>query len=170
MEEIDVDLENIVDQENNVDQEIKTLRVKSNALQTNFIQDLQKRLNKSKSNIVVFDPYSEFSGDNNNCYLKPVIVLAPDFINGFSPICQCCNGTLSGNGWSTKNRYVHGLKHGFYILQKNFRCNNLNCKVTKIDTLSLFIEGTLPDYIACRYPIIAAGDTIFHRDLAGMYN
>ena len=147
----------------------KSSRVKSSIKQIKYINDLQSKLNNSKSTKVVFDPYTELPDSAGSFYLKPVIVLAPDFIKGFSPICYNCNGILSSNGWVSNHRYVHGLKHGYYILQKKFKCTNLNCSVQKCDALSLFKNGALPYYVSCRYPIVAAGETVFHRDLAGNY-
>ena len=49
--------------------------IKSNAKQIAYINQLQATLNKSKSTRIIFDPYVEFIGNNDSCYLKPVIMI-----------------------------------------------------------------------------------------------
>ena len=76
--------------------------------------------------------YGNNSNNNNRCYLKPVIVLAPDFIPGYIPTCPGCSRTLYGNGWATNSRYIHGLRHGYFILQNILCARIITAKLKKL--------------------------------------
>ena len=89
--------------------------------QKSFVEDVKQQLKKN-SKVILFYPKTSYggSGNVNDYYLKPVIVVSPDYFPGFNGTCPCCNDKVKVYGWQTNHRYVHGLRNGKLFNFYNF--------------------------------------------------
>jgi len=67
-------------------------------------------------------------------------------------------------GWHDKVRYVHGLKSGWYVLQKNYFCKT--CKTKLTGEMLLEESEQIPDLVKLQIPVIFQRRSAVHRELA----
>ena len=98
-----------------------------NTYQNSFIEKVKDKI-KNNTKKIIFPPKTTCGGSENviDYYIKPVIVVAPDYFPGFNGTCPCCCDQVKFKTWQTNHRYVHGLRHGklfnFYSLILNYFC------------------------------------------------
>jgi hypothetical protein len=71
---------------------------------------------------------------------KPIIICAPDELlePGCKLKCDNCKNDFTVDGWADNHgRYVHGLKTGYYLVQKKYFCKTCKTKINAFQALTL---------------------------------
>ena len=126
---------------------------KANKIQQKYIESIIKNSKRNKFK-TFYDPnenlydLSKYRGSKTKTNLsdlsedfmkKPIIICAPDELlePGCKLKCDNCKNDLTVDGWADNHgRYVHGLKTGYYLVQKKYFCKNCKTKINAFQTLT----------------------------------
>jgi hypothetical protein len=132
---------------------------------------VQREANQDKRVVYDFEDLMSPVGCNSQgpqvqlFYLKPLFVIAPHELlpHGKNLICNC-GKNLTCSGWS-EFRYVHSLKSGKYLIQKQYRSHNrCTCEEKSYLGLRALNLGCIPDCLRLMYPLVERYNSIFDLD------
>ena len=101
-----------------------------------------------------------------NFYLKPLHIISPhELMPHGKPLVCNCGKKLSLSGWSTF-RYVHSLKTGRYIVQRQYRSHSTCiCAEKSYYGLQALKLDCIPNCVRLMYPFIEKYNSMYDQDI-----